>query len=935
MDATTIVLPSAPADPGRPPLPVLAAVVPVVAGVVLWLVTGSLIALCFAGLGPLMLGASFADGHRARRRARRRAASEADEAWMRADAELERLHAAEHADLWHRRPDAAACLRQPPLRGSEGIARGTAVVIGRGELPSGVRVSGGDDDRSRAFRERAARIRDAPVTVPLGGGICIRAPEPVAAAVVRALLMQLCLRFTPAQLAVHGDRLEEWGLGALPHAAGRRGAFRLGVGTQDGADAAVWVCPPDADPPDGITTVLDATELLRAWLRTPDGVREVAVEGVSREQALLAIAECAAPRFAARGEEEQGLPARVGFAELGAHAAARGKGAAASLAVAIGRGVRDEAVVDLVEDGPHAVVTGMTGTGKSELLTTWVAALAAAHGPDEIAFVLIDFKGGTAFEPLRALPHVTAVVTDLDAGGAQRGVRSLTAELRRREAVLAQAGARDIRDCPGLGRLVIVVDEFAALLSEHADLGAVFTDIAARGRALGMHLVLGTQRAAGVIRDALAANCPLRISLRVADPADSRLVIGSAAAAEIPGGPESRGLAFVRRPRDAEAEAVRVALTVADDLRVAARRWEGVPVPPSPWLPPLPDRVPLADAADAGGTPVLGLADDPELQRQTWVPAGAGWAIVGGPGSGKTAAIRLLAVQHPDAVLVPADPEGAWDAVAELSTGRHGLVLCDDLDVLLAGYPSEYAQLFLSRWETIARSEGGAVVTLSRASGPLTRVIDLLPHRALLRLPSRVEHLAAGGEPGAFDRDRPAGRALIGAHEVQLCWVDEPDPRTAAPGGRHAPAIAARNPVAPLTPRWQPRAAVSGVLTPAVAPALAALRVAHPGHLVTGLDDAAPESRHGAAANPEHGVATSGAAPADRPRILVADPEQWRTHWAQLQLVRATGEFAVAAECAPELRQLGIRDLPPFARLHAGRAWRVRQGRPPERVLLS
>ena len=76
----------------------------------------------------------------------------------------------------------------------------------------------------------------------------------------------------------------------------------------------------------------------------------------------------------------------------------------------------------------------------------------------------------------------------------------------------------------------------------------MFTDIAARGRALGMHLILGTQRATGVIRDALATNCPLRIALRVTDPADSKAMIGTDAAAALPGDAGGRGLAYVRRP---------------------------------------------------------------------------------------------------------------------------------------------------------------------------------------------------------------------------------------------------------------------------------------------------------------------------------------------------------------------------------------------------
>src|SRR5690606_18029010 len=166
-------LPSAPDDAGRPPLPLLAAVVPIIAGIVLWLVTGSLFALCFAALGPLMLVASFLDGLRTRGRDRRRAEAEAEAAWERAEAELERLHAEEHALAWKREPDLAQCLLEPPLRGQDPPGPGTTVVLGRGVRVSRVRVSGGQDDRSRGFRSRARRLEDAPVAVPLGGGVCI------------------------------------------------------------------------------------------------------------------------------------------------------------------------------------------------------------------------------------------------------------------------------------------------------------------------------------------------------------------------------------------------------------------------------------------------------------------------------------------------------------------------------------------------------------------------------------------------------------------------------------------------------------------------------------------------------------------------------------------------------------------------------------------
>ncbi|WP_292697886.1 FtsK/SpoIIIE domain-containing protein [Microbacterium sp. 69-10] len=899
MDATTIVLPAVPAEPRRPSLPLMAAVVPVVAGVVLWLVTGSLFALCFAALGLLMLVASFLDGLRTRGRERRRSQQEADAGWQRAEAELERLHAQEHAAAWRREPGVAECLAEPPLRGHEPPDRATPVVLGRGSRTSRVQARGGDDERSRAFRVRTQRLDDAPASVPLGGGICVRAAEPVARAVARALVIQLCLRFGPTQLGVIGGSAPDWSLDALPHRGRRRAAFRLGLDTGvEGADAVVCIRRPGEEAPEGVTTVLDCTVPGEARVRTPDGEESVAVEALSAQQARAIAAE-----LAGRSDAEEAIPDRIGLDELAPVGAA-------GLTAALGRGERGDVAVDLVEDGPHAIVTGMTGTGKSELLTTWITSLAGAHPPEELAFVLVDFKGGTAFDPLRRLPHVVAVITDLDAEGAQRGVGSLSAELRRREAALSQAGVRDVAGCPGLSRLVIVVDEFAALLQEHPDLAQIFTDVAARGRALGMHLILGTQRASGVIRDALAANCPLRVSLRVAEAADSRFVIGSDAASHLPGGADSRGLAFVRRPKDAEALPARIALTAETDIAGVGRRWAGHESQRSPWLPPLPARIPLPSGVRDGGGAVLGRADEPERQRQPWVVLGRsdGLSLIGGPGSGKSSAVAMLASQLSGAIVIPADPEAAWDAVADLSAATDRPVLCDDLDVLIGQYPTDYAQLFLSRWERIVRAPTTVVVTLSRVSGPVGRLIDALPRRGLLRLTSRVEHIAAGGETAAFERDRPVGRAWLDGREVQLCL----------PGSSDGAASSVRIP--PATDAvWTPSEHRAGIITQAAGATRAMLRSAHPGHRVVPLAEA-----HGAQAE------------ADAPVIIVGDPEEWRVQWALLQGIRSAGELVVAAECASELWQLaGVRELPPYARAHADRAWSVQGGRMPRRVVLG
>ncbi len=194
--------------------------------------------------------------------------------------------------------------------------------------------------------------------------------------------------------------------------------------------------------------------------------------------------------------------------------------------------------VDLVADGPHALIAGTTGAGKSELLRTMVVSLAARYRPDELNVVLIDFKGGGAFDVFTRLPHNVGVVTDLDEHLASRALQCLRAELRYREHRLRDAGVSDIGDLPlgeadPLPRLAIIVDEFATLAAELPEFLNSLVDVAQRGRSLGIHLILATQRPSGVIDGKIRANTNLRIALRVQDDHDSNDVIGSGAAADI------------------------------------------------------------------------------------------------------------------------------------------------------------------------------------------------------------------------------------------------------------------------------------------------------------------------------------------------------------------------------------------------------------------
>ena len=220
----------------------------------------------------------------------------------------------------------------------------------------------------------------------------------------------------------------------------------------------------------------------------------------------------------------------------------------------IGMTATDALVIDLQRDGPHALVAGTTGAGKSELLQTLIASLAMVNTPDSLNFVLVDYKGASAFAECEALPHTVGVVTNLDGHLTERALKSLEAELHRREVVLRDLGASDLdtawrKDAAGaaregLARLVLVIDEFAELVHELPDFVNGLIRIARVGRSLGVHLILATQRPSGVVTPEMRANTGLRIALRVQDKADSAEIVDGPNAATISRFTPGRG--FVR-----------------------------------------------------------------------------------------------------------------------------------------------------------------------------------------------------------------------------------------------------------------------------------------------------------------------------------------------------------------------------------------------------
>ncbi len=197
--------------------------------------------------------------------------------------------------------------------------------------------------------------------------------------------------------------------------------------------------------------------------------------------------------------------------------------------------------------GPHGLLVGATGSGKSELLRTLVLALAVTHSPEILNFVLVDFKGGATFVALDRLPHTSAVITNLEEELAlvDRMLGAIQGELTRRQELLRYAGnyasQRDYERARAAGiplaplpSLLIIVDEFSELLSVRPDFIEMFVQIGRVGRSLGVHLLLASQRLEEGRLRGLETHLSYRIGLRTFSSMDSRAVLGSPDAYELP-----------------------------------------------------------------------------------------------------------------------------------------------------------------------------------------------------------------------------------------------------------------------------------------------------------------------------------------------------------------------------------------------------------------
>lgn len=303
-----------------------------------------------------------------------------------------------------------------------------------------------------------------------------------------------------------------------------------------------------------------------------------------------------------RADAQDSLPTRLDWDP----SSARGRGG--GLSVRIGLGEEGPVDLDLVADGPHALVAGCTGSGKSEALLGWLAAIAHCYSPEQVRFILIDYKGGATFARLEALPHTQALLTDLDAGATTRALDGIASILQRREETLGALGFPDLATWEGAHesdplsvtapppRLVVAIDEFRVLAQAHPDSMEVLLRLAAQGRSLGLHLIAATQRPSGAVSAQMRANMDIRLCLRCVSASDSTDVLGDGRAASLPRIPGRAVLADVGT----------IQLTyLANIASVVARcnaAWPRSGTEPL-WAPPLPEALSWEDV-DAAAQPL-------------------------------------------------------------------------------------------------------------------------------------------------------------------------------------------------------------------------------------------------------------------------------------------------------------------------------------------
>ena len=607
---------------------------------------------------------------------------------------------------------------------------------------------------------------------------------------------------------------------AIAGDAGRARGFARAVvlargrAPREGAWSEPWMSWLAAAQPGDADVVIVGSDDPPSWADTvvragPTGAN-IEARGRTRAAPVVSVSSEAAEAWArasAGASRSAALPSTTRLADLddGGDGAGAVPGAPRRISAPIGVTAVGPLVCDLDALGPHLLVAGTTGSGKSALLETLVLALADRHGPDELHIALIDFKGGAGLRACMALPHIAGTLTDLDPHLARRALAALADELAERKRCLAAAGYASFHAWEAAGgappRLLVVADEYQELVAHYREFLPDLTRLAAQGRSLGLHLVLATQRPAGAVTPEVRANIGSTIALRVSSEAESRDLVGSADAADIPRALPGRAILAVggdRTPFQTALPSAEPSPPVsrwsrtaqdADADGLAARvasRWSGARAKEL-WLTPLPECLGEAERPRLAANDLwLGRGDLPAERAQpdlTWDPASGPLVVAGPAGSGRTTLLGTLAAQARsrglEPIWLPDDPREAGRTVALLRGRDDWLLLVDDAARALAG---------LAEVDRGARHED--LVNMLAWGKPIALALPIAgPQRLASHASVRV--VLAGGDPSdealwSLPRSlqglgRAPGRASVGTGgawvEAQLACLAAPAPR--------------------------------------------------------------------------------------------------------------------------------------------------------------
>lgn len=726
--------------------PWLPTIAPLVTSGILWAVTGSALSLLFGVMSPVLLVASYVEGRLNTRRRRARESERERQSHVRDTARLESELRARTAEAHRAHPPASQLISLVP------VAR---LPIDhhdpgrRAGVQAGAEYLGGDLTSDDPIATIEPRIRigtdDAglPVLIGLRDGLHIVGDVRARRSLVRAITAHVwwftgdCESMIPSLLA-HGDEV------------GAEARWRVNVQSDDSASLLDRDCP--AVP----------ARTIRPELLSPEGLSQLRVVLIERGRARHARNSTTASVGLDVADQAKALdPSVVAF----------------DVEVGLTRSGKPFHL-NLLESGAHMVVSGTTGSGKTTFLVNWLSRLAEQCDASTLELAIIDFKGGIDFSDLESWPHCVGFATDLDEGAIDRALVGLEVEMSRREHVLRSGRSR-----ADLSHLVVILDEFRATSVAHPRAVSVVVDIAARGRALGVHLVLSTQRASSSISEDILANVALRVAFRTLTPRESVFLIGDASA--------HRAL---RQPGHAVVSHMGASPTIVHMSPPRTRGESPATVLASPgrpdvsvrrvWTPPLPAKISrdvaqlfprLAPPGNPNGSPgdetprdvelCVGVVD--ALTRQRWEsawyrPHEEGQLLITGPArSGRTSTLRSLAL-----AMRESEPASRWEAhliddVMDMwdwldtrcrdrglprseSTSTHrDMVFLDGLERMMSLLEPDVRDVLSERLMAKMRDAGGdRIVVACDADGPwATRLSSVCAQRLRLvssELPGRA-----------------------------------------------------------------------------------------------------------------------------------------------------------------------------------------------------